>query len=167
MRYIDTFSWTRDYGGTIGVVNQAAIVNRQAASNDLTELECTPGSLVCAFESILFASMFRTPGVVSGSGIASMQLGSQNNGRREQRDRALRGGSSRSIENDQRLLQEDDDDQIAAVAEFDLSLEAVPVFNPYLDRYRNPSSAGSSLSSVQVGAVTTAVTIYTLLTMVW
>mmetsp|Transcript_57148 Transcript_57148/g.139321 ORF Transcript_57148/g.139321 Transcript_57148/m.139321 type:complete len:460 (-) Transcript_57148:122-1501(-) len=168
MRYIDSFSWTRDYGGVIGVVTQAAVVNRDAASNGLTDLTCVAGSLVCSFETILFASMYRTPGQVLGTGIASMQLGSQPISRRR-RNLQLRG-SEEDEEELRRLQQQDDDLNIAAVAEFDLSLEAFPVYNPYLERYRDQMSSAPpspSSSSIHVAIITTAVTICTLFTMNW
>jgi len=125
MRYIDSFDFQRDYGGQIGLVLQPAVENREAASNQLTDLYCTPGDEVCAFETILFAAMFRTPGAVTGSGIASMQFGSEPT------------VSRRNLRQSSRDLQEDD--SIAATAEFDLDVEVVPVRNPFLDRYRSSS----------------------------
>ena len=139
MRFIDTFTWQRDYGGAIGVLYQPAVEERDPASNGLTELFCTSGAEVCAFESILFASMFRTPGAVTGSGIASMQFGSDP---LEIQKRRLR--SSR------RDLQEDSG--VAATAEFEMETEVQPVANPFLDRY------GSSSSTMQVQILVTTVT---------
>lgn len=138
MRYIDNFSWQRDYGGAIGVVTQAAVEDREAANNALSELFCTPGSLVCAFETILFASMYRTPGAVTGSGVASMQFGD---------DPAV------SRRNLRRTLQEDDESAVAAVAEFDMDLEVVPVYNPHLEKYRNSAAPTSSLLAVTVAPI--------------
>ena len=170
MRFINSFTWTRDYGGVIGVVTQSAIVDREPASNGLTDLNCVAGSLVCSFETILFASMYRTPGQVVGTGIASMQLGNQPISRSRRRNLQLRG-SEEDEEELRRLQQEDDDSNIAAVAEFDLSLEAVPVYNPYLDRFNYESSSAPpspSSSSIHVAIIfTTAVTICTLFTMNW
>jgi hypothetical protein len=118
MRYIESFEFQRDYGGQIGLISQPAVEERQASSNLLTELYCTPGSEVCAFESILYASMFRSPGSVSGVGIASMQYGNNIT-------------SKRRLHQYSRATQEDD--PVVATAEFGLDFELVPVSNPFLD----------------------------------
>lgn len=76
MRAIESFTYYRDYGGATGLVTQVAIENSEAASNYLTVLNCVPGSRVCSFETILFASMFMSPGFVDGSGTAILQFGS-------------------------------------------------------------------------------------------
>lgn len=105
MRSIDDFTWTRT---APTVVNQPAITGRNTpAANQLTTLDCTPGSLVCSFETILFAAFYTSPGAVLGSGVASMQFGTTNNGRR------LRGDA------DGRDLQEDE----VAAAEFELDFD--------------------------------------------
>jgi hypothetical protein len=132
MKYIDSFAWQRDYGGVIGVVIQPAVENREAASNRLTNLYCTSGDEVCAFESILFAAMFRTPGAITGNGIASMQFGN---------DPAV---SRRNLRQSSRALQEEEPG-VVATAEFQLDMEVIPVRSPYLDRYKD--SAATSISS--------------------
>jgi hypothetical protein len=105
MRSIDDFTWTR---AAPTVVNQPAITGRNTpAANQLTTLDCTPGSLVCSFETILFAAFYTSPGAVLGSGVASMQFGTTNNGRR------LRGDA------EGRDLQEDE----VAAAEFELDFD--------------------------------------------
>jgi hypothetical protein len=158
MRYIDSFSWQRDYGGSIGVITQAAIVDRLPADNDLTELECIPGSLVCSFQSILFASMYRTPGAVTGSGIASMQLGDQLISRRRQLERSMQ---MRGSYNTRQLQQDDDDDDelVAAVSEFDIDMEVVPVYNPYLAKYREKSSFATTAMPTSLALTIMAVTL--------
>eukprot|EP00536_Pseudo-nitzschia_multiseries_P001418 jgi/Psemu1/300749/fgenesh1_kg.18_\ len=75
MRAIKEFTWYRDYGGALGMVSQVAVQDSKAAPNFLTVLYCTRGDLVCAFESVLFASMFLVPGEVYGTGTALMQFG--------------------------------------------------------------------------------------------
>lgn len=131
MRYIDSFTWERDYEGNIGLIIQAAVEEREAANNGLTELYCIPGSEVCAFETILFAAMFRTPGAVNGAGIASMQFGTGQITSPEKR--ALRH-SSRALED------EENDSDVAAQADFELDMEVIPVQNPYL-QYEDSSSS--------------------------
>jgi len=74
MKSINSFVFNRNYGTTIGIVTQSAIEDGEAATNFLTELDCTEGSLVCAFETVLFSAMFMAPGSVTGSGEASMQF---------------------------------------------------------------------------------------------
>jgi hypothetical protein len=112
MRAIESFTYVRDYEGPVGIVTQIAIENSQAASNFLTELYCTAGSLVCAFETVLFSSMFLTPGYVDGSGTALLQFGDSPSRRRLKSQlpyRSLQGG----------------DDAVAAVSPFDLAFDLV------------------------------------------
>ena len=97
MRSIDSFSFVRD----ISVV-QVAVVDKAEAPNLLTTYDnagCV-GTLVCHFSTILFANFYTSVGRVDGTGIASMQFGS---------NRRLRSGD--------RNLQADD---VAAAAEFEL-----------------------------------------------
>ena len=131
MRSIDEFTWTRPSPTEI---NQPAIIGRNLpALNQLTTLVCTPGSLVCSFETILFAGFYTTPGAVLGSGVASMQFGSTNTSRR------LRSGAGSD-----RDLQEDD---AAAAAEFELDF-AVNQAAP-----QGTSGASSSLYNAGAMAV--------------
>ena len=148
MRFIDSFTWQRDYGGAIGILYQPAVEEREAASNQLTELFCTSGAEVCAFESILFASMFRTPGAVTGSGIASMQFGSDP---LEIQKRRLRSSL--------RDLQEETG--VAATAEFSMETEVQPVANPFLDKYRDESSSSATQVRFLITLVS-AVVMYTI-----
>ena len=111
MRSIDSFTFSQ------GQTNQVAIVNKQVARNGLTFYnpdECT-GADECWFESILFASFYAAPGVVFGSGIASMQFGSR-------RTRNLLDTG------DVRGWQDEEDE--AGAAEFELDFDVVP-FNYY------------------------------------
>lgn len=112
MRSIESFTYYRDYGGPTGLVTQVAIENSQSASNHLTVLNCVPGSLVCTFDTILFASMYMSPGFVDGSGTAVMQFGSSSSRQleAESSDRSLQKGKQGSI----------------ATSEFDLDFELVP-----------------------------------------
>jgi hypothetical protein len=86
MRRIDAFSWFRGHFRQVAV----APVN-EPADNGLTEVYCVRGSHMCWFESLLMADFFTTPGLVGGSGAASLQFGSSST-------RGLR-----------RVLQEDND----------------------------------------------------------
>jgi hypothetical protein len=151
MRYIDTFTWQRDYEGSIGILTQPAVEDREAANNGLTDLECIPGSEVCAFETILFASMFRTPGAVTGAGIASMQFGTNSISTTTTTTTTTTTPKKRSLRHSSRFLQEEGDeedqeeeeeDDVAAQAEFELDMEVVPVRNPYLNY---DDSAASSI----------------------
>jgi hypothetical protein len=109
MRSIDDFTWTRS---TPNVVNQPAIIGRNVvANNQLTTLDCLPGDAICTFDTILFAAFYTTPGAVLGSGVASMQFGTTDNGV----GRRLRGETG-----DGRDLQADD---AAAAAEFELDFD--------------------------------------------
>jgi hypothetical protein len=132
MRFIDSFAWERDYGGVIGVVTQPAVENREAASNQLTDLYCTSGDAVCSFDTVLFAALFRTPGAITGSGIASLQFGS---------DPVT--SSRRNLRQSSRAVQEDDEG-IAATAEFQLDMEVIPVRNPYYSSYTSSATSFSS-----------------------
>jgi len=114
MRAIESFTYFRDYGGPLGLVTQVAVEDSKAASNYLTVLDCTPGMLVCTFETILFASMFMSPGFVDGSGTAILQFGSDAN---IWRQRNLESQSS------YRSLQEGDGETV--VSKFDLDFEII------------------------------------------
>ena len=138
MRSIDSFAWERDYDGVIGIVTQPAVENREPASNQLTDLYCTSGDAVCAFETILFAALFRTPGAITGSGIASLQFGS---------DPIV--SSRRNLRQSSRAIQEDDEG-IAATAEFQLDMEVIPVRNPYYTSYTSSATSVSSLDIIWI-----------------
>jgi hypothetical protein len=112
MRSLDSFVFERYYEGSVGTVTQTAIENGSPASNQLTALYCTPGDAVCVFETILMAGFFRLPGQVEGTGIASMQFGYSSPSRRGLRALQQNGGT------------------VAAVSEFDLKVELLPVIRP-------------------------------------
>lgn len=133
MRAIESFNYNRDYGGPLGLVTQVAIENSAAASNFLTVLYCTSGLLVCVFETVLFSSMFMSPGSVAGSGTALLQLGN-NPARRRRRLRNLEGRSSRSLQ--------EDEDGVDAESQFDLDFELVPQeeFNGILKTSSSPTA---------------------------
>ena len=147
MRSIDQFTWQRDYGGNIGIVTQVAVEDGIAASNQLTQLWCTPGDMVCVFESVLLALFFRLPGSVDGAGIASMQFGNFNGGGRSLLRRDL-----------QQQQGEDGGQEGAGLAEFDISMELMPVQRAR----RDDSSARTSTRSwtILVGIVTTMLTLW-------
>lgn len=128
MRSIDSFVFERNYGGSIGMVSQVAIENKEPADNLLTILYCEPGDRICVFETILMATFFRLPGSVEGSGLASMQFG-------DGKSRRLRG---------ERFMQEEDG-AVAGQAVFDLSLELLP-------RQKKPSS-GTSMPSTLMSMI--------------
>jgi hypothetical protein len=101
MRSIDLFTWSRALPNQ---VTQAAIIGRdQVAANQLTTYDLCRGLGVCSFESILFANFYTALGSVAGSGVASMQFGTNTS-------RRLRTGAGRSLQ----------DDEVAAASEFDL-----------------------------------------------
>jgi len=52
---IDTFNWVR------GFIEQPAIEGSVQASNQLTSFVCAPGSIYCAFSSVLYADFYRPP----------------------------------------------------------------------------------------------------------
>ena len=128
MRSVDDFTWSRSFPNT---VNQPAIVGRNVvARNDLTTLNCNPGDLYCSFETILFAAFYTTAGAVAGSGVASMQFGSTDNGIGRRNLRA----------DEERMLQDDD---AAAAAEFELDFD-VQQATPY------GTSSAASVSFVAI-----------------
>lgn len=155
MKAIESFTYYRDYGDDIGMVTQVAIENSQAASNFLTDLWCTPGSLVCAFETVLFASMFLTPGFVDGEGTALLQIGNNAESSRKQR-RGLQGQSSyRSLrEGGHRSLPEDGDGKGEA-SKFNLDFELIPgeEFNGRLRTFSSSSKTTTILSFIAMGAM--------------
>lgn len=110
LKALESFTYYRDYGGMIGLVTQAAIEDSQEASNFLTVLSCTAGSIVCNFETVLFADMYLSPGVVYGTGTALLQIGPDPGRRRVESQSSLRS------------LQEGDDG-VAAVSQFDLDFQ--------------------------------------------
>jgi hypothetical protein len=70
MRRIDSFIYTRN------LTSQGAIVNNGAvAGNELTELWCATGSLLCSFETLLSAYFYDGAGTVTGIGTATVQFG--------------------------------------------------------------------------------------------
>lgn len=111
MKAIDSFTYRRDYGGPLGEVAQEAVTNSQEASNYLTDLSCTPGSIVCTIETLLVAAMFVSPGVVQGSGTAMLQIGSDPDRMRRRNAEWL--SSHRSLQ--------EGDDRLGAASEFDLN----------------------------------------------
>jgi len=98
MREIKSLTYTR----TTPVATQAAVENGAAASNGLSDLICSAGADVCSIETILTADFYRVTGVVSGSGVGSMQFGSR-----------------RRLRSNERALQQD----AAGESQFDLSVE--------------------------------------------
>lgn len=68
MRNIDRFTFEQGY------TTQEAVINKEAASNRLTELWCLPGVVQCMFETLLFAYFFQSDtSNVKGYGVASLQ----------------------------------------------------------------------------------------------
>jgi hypothetical protein len=88
MKSINSFSFTRNYEGYPSVI-QVAVENGLEAGNHLTTLDCGSGTSVCAFETILFAAFFKSPGSVVGSGTGYMQFGTASGTRRNLRARIL------------------------------------------------------------------------------
>ena len=80
IRSIDRFTWTRP---ELGNTTQVAITTN-AQAEDKTEIFCTSGSEVCAFETMLNDEFFDTTGVVEGKGIVWLQFGSDAQGRQLQ-----------------------------------------------------------------------------------
>jgi hypothetical protein len=102
MREIQSLTYTR----ASPIATQAAVENGAAALNGLSDLTCDPGSEVCMVETILVADFYTITGVVSGSGVGSMQF-----------------GSARRLRSSERGLQTIQDE--AGSAQFDLSVETV------------------------------------------
>jgi len=150
MRRIDSFEWKRDSPAPI---TQAAVENGVAASNTLTDLFCVPGELVCNFVSILFASFYATPGAVTGSGVASMQFGGDNtyidmaDGYQYKADGTkLSGAEFFKMRRNLRQLQ--DDAEVAATSEFDLSFDVDQGTTAFDDTNSGASSIGTMAMSL-------------------
>jgi hypothetical protein len=73
MRKIQSFTFAL----ADSTIQQVAITNAAVASNGLTDMWCDPGYAICHFETILYAAFYRTPGTVTGAGIADMQFGGE------------------------------------------------------------------------------------------
>ena len=67
MRAIDSFYWTRD------TIYQPAIYPHESQAT-LTQIYCEPGLIICAFETLLKAAFFYSPGIVDGSGVGWLQV---------------------------------------------------------------------------------------------
>jgi hypothetical protein len=121
MRSIDSFTWTRAL--PVPAVSQAAIIGRDLpAANDLTTYTPCRGEAICSFETILLANFYTSLGAVTGSGVASMQFGTN---------------ASRRLRSGVRNLQEDD---VAGGSEFELDLSIAKAGN------FQGNSAASSMS---------------------
>ena len=148
MRRIDSFEWRRDSPAPI---TQAAVESGQAASNTLTDLFCEPGELVCNFVSILFASFYATPGAVTGSGVASMQFGGDNtyidlaDGLQYKADGTQVTEFFKMRRN---LRQLQDDEEVAATSEFDLSFDVDQGTSTFADTNSAASSIGTMAMSL-------------------
>jgi len=140
MKSINSFVFNRDYGTPIGIVTQSAVEDGEAATNFLTELDCTEGSLVCVFETVLFASMFMAPGAVTGSGEASMQFGTA---RRKERI-LIRQQQQQQSYSSQREIQKVDN-PIDTLSKFDLDFELLPQLS-YTDQLRIQASSTTQIS---------------------
>ena len=123
MNAIEDFTFERDYGGPIGLITQIAIENKQEASNYMTALFCTPGSLICAFETVLMADFFISPGLTYGSGTAILQFGdSPTKWQRRNEEK----------QSPYRSLQEDDGEDTKSSFELDFDLIQGEKFNGIL-----------------------------------
>jgi hypothetical protein len=72
------FTWVRDdfNDGIIDVTQLAIVPDAKPEPNGLTTIECDPGSITCAFTTMLKADFFRFVGAVNGTGLAICRLGS-------------------------------------------------------------------------------------------
>ncbi len=127
MRSIDLFTWSRTLPSE---VTQAAIISRgTVAANQLTTLNLCRGLPICSFETILFANFYTALGSVAGSGVASMQFGTNTS-------RRLRSGAGRNLQ---------EDDEVAGASEFELDFSISSV-----DKVQGTSGA-NSMSLMAVG----------------
>jgi hypothetical protein len=132
MRSIDIFTWSRTLPA---VVTQAAIISRgTVAANQLTTLDPCRGNDICSFETILFANFYTALGIVTGSGVASMQFGTNTS-------RRLRSGAAG------RSLQADD--EVAGASEFDLDV-SIAKDNAIPDGPGYGSASGASSMSLMI-----------------
>ncbi len=137
MRSIDLFTWSR---ATPNAVTQAAIIARDTvAANQLTTYDLCRGDLICSFESILFANFYTALGSVAGSGVASMQFGTNT-------ERRLRAGAGRSLQAD---------DEVAGASEFELDVSIAKDF-AIPDPVAETNSGASSISLMAMGFLAVA-----------
>ncbi|KAL3922187.1 MAG: hypothetical protein SGILL_002337, partial [Bacillariaceae sp.] len=129
------------------------------AANTLTDLYCEPGELVCNFVSILFASFYATPGEVTGAGIASMQFGGDNtyidlavDEYQYNADGNRLSGTEFFKRRNLRKLQDDGEDA-AATAEFDLSFDVDQGSGPV---FSDTNSGASSFGTMAMSLVAAA-----------
>ena len=72
MKSINGFTWKRTDDDDN--IQQSAIVDNKAAANGLTSLVCTAQDQFCHFSSVLSADFYKTNGIVTGEGSASMEF---------------------------------------------------------------------------------------------
>jgi len=88
MRDLEQFTFRRSDPSSVQQVAIAAGTGGQPA-NPLTVASCTPGAIVCAFETLLQADFFVSEGKVMGIGSVFLQLGDDSS-----TERRLEGGDS-------------------------------------------------------------------------
>jgi hypothetical protein len=125
MREVQSLTYSREDPAA----SQIAVADGAAANNGLSDLTCVAGSDVCMVETILVAEFYSVAGVVSGSGIGSMQFGT----------RRLRSGS--------RATQAEDE---AGSSEFDMEVETVATVD---DTASGAAAAGASALLALFGVV--------------
>jgi len=74
MRQIEKFDFFRQIPT---VTSQSAILpgTDGVAADLLTVVQCRPGTMVCAFETLLGAKFFQGEGIINGQGLAYLQIG--------------------------------------------------------------------------------------------
>jgi len=76
MRQIENFDFFRQ----IPVPTRQSAIDPNTggiAADQLTVVQCRPGSIICAFETMMNADFFTEEGVISGQGLAYLQLGDE------------------------------------------------------------------------------------------
>jgi hypothetical protein len=92
MRQLDSMYYSKDGVELI----QYAIEGGVADFFGFSEFECTPGTSVCWVETILRAEWFAVPGLVTMSGIGTLQFGS---GSRRSLNNLITDGNQRELQN--------------------------------------------------------------------
>lgn len=88
LRELEQFTFRREDPSPVRQVAIAAGSGGQAA-DQLTVVSCTPGAIVCAFETLLQANFFLSPGTVMGIGSVFLQFGDGTSTERRLEEREL------------------------------------------------------------------------------
>jgi hypothetical protein len=132
LKFIDEFTFEQDDRQQESITSGTG----GEAADQLTQVSCTPGSELCAFETLLSAEFFTAQGTVNGTGTAYLQLGRETM-EFEQRRLQFSGDSDEARDQPQYLLN-------ARPTRFDFSIKTMPVD----DSFDRDGSGAKSFTSL-------------------